>query len=70
MVVRDGEFGRGEGESVSGCCGRDGGGGRRWRVMEWAFGEGNCVLGGLRDGSTVLWETRPMRRERGGKRVE
>ena len=70
VVVCDGEFGGGGGGSVSGCCGRDGDGGRRWREVERAFGERNCVLGGLRNGSTVRWETRQMRRERGGKRVE
>ena len=62
-----------EGEEVSVCLGvvgETGVEGEEWREVEWAFGEGNCVLGGLRDGSTVRWETRPMRREGGGKRVE
>ena len=62
-----------EGEEVSVCLGvvgETGVEGEEWREVEWAFGEGNCVLGGLRDGSTVRWEARPMRREGGGKRVE
>lgn len=62
-----------EGEEVGVCLGvvgETGVEGEEWREVEWAFGERNCVLGGLCDGSTVLWETRPMRRERGGKRVE
>ena len=62
-----------EGEEVSVCLGvvgETGVEGEEWREVEWAFGEGNCVLCGLRDGSTVRWEARPMRRERGGKRVE
>ena len=62
-----------EGEEVSVCLGvvgETGVEGEEWREVEWAFGEGNCVLGGLRNGSTVRWEARPMRREGGGKRVE
>lgn len=62
-----------EGEEVGVCLGvvgETGVEGEEWREVEWAFGEGNCVLGGLRDGSTVRWEARPMRREGGGKRVE
>lgn len=62
-----------EGEEVSVCLGvvgETGVEGEEWREVEWAFGERNCVLGGLRDGSTVRWEARPMRREGGGKRVE
>ena len=62
-----------EGEEVSVCLGvvgETGVEGEEWREVERAFGEGNCVLCGLRDGSTVRWETRPMRREGGGKRVE
>ena len=62
-----------EGEEVSVCLGvvgETGVEGEEWREVEWAFGEGNCVLCGLRDGSTMRWEARPMRREGGGKRVE
>ena len=62
-----------EGEEVRVCLGvvgETGVEGEEWREVEWAFGERNCVLGGLCDGSTVRWETYTMRRERGGKRVE
>lgn len=62
-----------EGEEVGVCLGvvgETGVEGEEWREVERAFGERNCVLGGLRNGSTVRWETRQMRRERGGKRVE
>ena len=53
-----------------GVVGETGVEGEEWREVEWAFGERNCVLGGLCDGSTVRWETYTMRREGGGKRVE
>ena len=62
-----------EGEEVGVCLGvvgETGVEGEEWREVEWAFGERNCVLGGLCDGSTVRWETYTMRREGGGKRVE